>query len=143
LNSTPFNYSGNNFFLKVMFSPIGTTNLAGGPANATTVTAPVYSAVLRGSVIGGGVNNGVTVDFGGAQSQNFVFTSTAPNALNGGTGTLRIFNKAVNEGDVAAAVSGDLLITASSAVPEPSSVALLATGLFGLAGVAMRRRRSA
>ena len=31
---------------------------------------------------------------------------------------------------------------AVSATPEPSTVALMATGLFGLAGVARRRRRS-
>jgi hypothetical protein len=141
LNSTPFNYSGDNFFLRVMFSPIGATNGAGGPANATSANQLTYSSVLRGSVLSGASNNGVTIDFGGAQSQTFAFTSTAPNALSGGTGTLRVFNKAVNEGDTQAAVAGDLQILASSAVPEPSSIALLATGLFGIAGMAVRRRR--
>jgi hypothetical protein len=143
LNSTPFNYSGNNFFLRVMFSPMGASNTAGGPANATSTNQPTYSAVLRGSVISGAANNGVTIDFGGAQSQNFVFTSTAPNALNGGTGVLRVFNKAVNEGDTQASIAGDLQIVASSPVPEPATVALMGTGLISLLGMGAIRRRSA
>lgn len=141
LSNAPFTYAGQSLLLEVTFAPIGASNSAGGPANATSAATPTYTSTLRGSVTGTGGNNGVTIDFGGAQSRSFAFTSTAPNANLGGTGALRIFNKSVNAGDTQAAISGDLQVTAASTVPEPATIGLLAGGLVAMLG-AVRRRRS-
>jgi MYXO-CTERM domain-containing protein len=142
LTTAPFNYVGNNFFLRVAFSPIGTTNTAGGPSNATAGTQPVYSAILRGAVVPNQTNNGVTFNFGGVQSHTFSFTSTAPVANLGGTLVLRIFNTAINAGDPAGVISGDIQILTVHTTPEPATSALLAGGLLALAGIGAIRRRN-
>jgi hypothetical protein len=93
---------------------------------ASTVLA--YAAQITGTI--SGVNGNLTIDFG-PNTQNMSFA--------GGNGWAAItVNDVLVPGESTTSMTG--VITAQ-VVPEPMTVTLLATGLLGLAGAAVRRRR--
>lgn len=70
--------------------------------------------------------------------------STIGTSVNGSFSTLAVQNNGANEGD-AIAIAGNVQVpdaSLASAVPEPSTWAMLLTGFFGL-GFVLRRRKSA
>jgi hypothetical protein len=94
-------------------------------------------------------NNRLTVSFGGTTGFDqpivdagyFDFHSFTATATSSST-TLSF--SGYNAADSFASVDiDDLSVTAITTAPEPSSAALFGTGLIGLGGVVMRRRRTA
>lgn len=87
---------------------------------------------------------GRTVDFdnGGGYSANFPLYADGltTSAIFGGTPENPTFEAGTYGGSVVYGPgNGTLVITSSSVTPEPSSIALLGTGLLGFAGVVRKR----
>lgn len=116
-------YSGTPFTLNIAFSQ---PSVSGSPAT--------FFATLMGSVSSTG-NGGANVGFGNNREQTFSFTD-------GTTGTSGTFLLHVNDVAVdglnSAPVTGYIVTT----TPEPSSMALLGTGLVGLLPMVRRKRKA-
>lgn len=78
------------------------------------------------------------------QADSFVLATLSFNALGAGTTSLRISDELLSDawgGSLDAEVlTGDINVDAQP-VPEPGSCLLVATGLVGLAGIRLRRKR--
>jgi hypothetical protein len=115
-----------------------TFSLASAPAGNTfgpislfdNGTGTTATFGVRGTVTGSG--------FATAQNYNGVFTAQFA-GLNPG----QVFNAINTGGTLPVAFSAEFNVVASSVVPEPSTYALLATGIGALGAVARRRRQQA
>jgi hypothetical protein len=109
-----------------------------------TGTQPII-ARISGNTTGSG--GGISVDFDNSLQGPFAFaTSTIfPGPIgNGPSGSLiafRVKDQSINAGQVSS-ISGDIVVELAT-VPEPATVALMATGLLGVMGAGVLRRRSA
>lgn len=118
-----FDYGNTNFILRTIFT-VPTVN---GDA--------FFSAFLRGFVVED--QNGVGFTFTD-NSETLTFVDDQGRE---GEFVIRVNNFGVNANAAAQAISGEIEVTA--VVPEPATMALLGTGLFGLLGASRRRRKDA
>ena len=103
-----------------------------------TLTSPTSSQVIFNGLLTGFLNKG-------AQGFNLVFTNTPANVTwtagaGNGSAIITVNNVSANGGADLFNISG--AITAQ-VTPEPATMFLFGTGLFGLFGVARRRRKTA
>ncbi len=136
-----FNNFGSLSLSNSNFTPSGVLNLL------LTFTAPqgiqpggqaqTFTANLTGSVNTNG-QGGIFVNFGNPAQRTFTFATPTP----GGSFTLTVNNVSIDapsatQGTNMVAITGNIT---GSVVPEPSTYALMGTGLAGLVGMARRRR---
>ena len=116
LTNQPFTYDGNTLQLRVDFT---------APSGAGSQT---FTSLLNGRVEAG-TSGGVRIMFS---------PSTVAGNFENGSYNLTVDNISLTPGQSGVEITG--AITAASTVPEPSTYALMISGLAGLGMVARRRR---
>ena len=127
LANTQAVYNGNTFTLRVTFT--APTGISGGGSE-------LFSATLVGSVLSNG-NGGVQIDFDNSP-RLFTFSSGSTS----GSFTFSVNDLALDPGQTGA-VTGQITAAQQNAIPEPTTMLLLGTGLAGVAARIRKRRKSA
>ena len=138
LSTAPNVYDGNTFTLRITF--VAPEGIAG--SNTTLFTATLMGTVRSET------DGGVFVDF---NNTPILFTfndlNCQPTTVMGqqttcGSGSflLSLNDVSINPGQVAS-ITGNIMSAQQTAIPEPTSMLLLGTGLAGVAGAVRRRMK--
>jgi hypothetical protein len=137
LATTPFTYTGNTFTLRVTFTaPEG---IAGGGSS-------LFTATLTGTVTSDPNSGGVMVDFNNTpilftfNDTNCQATTVPGQQTTCGTGSFffSVNDLSLDPGQIAS-ITGQITSAQQTAIPEPTSMLLLGTGLLGVAGAVRKR----
>ena len=127
LANTQAVYNGNTFTLRVTFT--APTGINGGNTS-------LFSATLMGSVLSNG-DGGAQIDF-----NNTPILFTFSNASASGSFFFSVNDVTLDPGQTAS-ITGQITAAQQTAIPEPTTMLLLGTGLAGVASRIRKRRKSA
>ena len=127
LANTQAVYNGNTFTLRVTFT--APTGINGGNTS-------LFSATLMGSVLSNG-DGGAQIDF-----NNTPILFTFSNASASGSFIFSVNDVTLDPGQTAS-ITGQITAAQQTAIPEPTTMLLLGTGLAGVASRIRKRRKSA